>query len=99
MEESKKPTEIEMLKQVMQDYGLRNRHERRYWGKLLKMPIPGLLKPYVKGNLVLTPITEKENAICSNSEFVEDEETPLMNIGCKNLRINGSSRCDECKTK
>jgi len=98
-EETKEPTIEEKFEAVKAYYGMFNRHERRTWGKMLKVKIPGLLKPLKKDNYELPPIQRKENVVCKNAEFVEDEETPVVNIGCKNLRVNGSSRCNDCKTK
>lgn len=41
------------------------------------------------------------NDVCKNKELVPDKDIQgqFVNIGCKNLRANGSSRCSECSKK
>lgn len=77
----------EKLKKVQETYGYENRKERLRLNKLLG--VKGIIKGLNKSNktseyepIVISKI--KENVICKNEE-------------CKNIRINGSSRCLECK--
>src|SRR3990167_10003624 len=39
------------------------------------------------------------NDACKNANFVEDKYFRWSNEGCKNLKANGSSRCQECSDK
>lgn len=103
IEEPKELTDAEKLEIVLAHYGKFNRHERRKWSKLLgvKGIIKGLNVPFKKGEYEkgLEKKKPPENALCKNSEFVENKKTKeITNKGCKNLRANGSSRCYECKT-
>lgn len=101
IEEPKELTDAEKLEIVLAHYGKFNRHERRKWSKLLGVPgiIKGLNIPHKKGEYKAELKKTPENALCKNSEFVENKKTKeITNKGCKNLRANGSSRCYECKT-
>lgn len=45
-----------------------------------------------------------DNAVCKNAEFVEETVKDFSikfkkNVGCKNLRADGSSHCSKCSKK
>jgi hypothetical protein len=96
-EVEKEPTIEEKIKIVLAHYGKLGRHERRMWGKLVGLKIPGLIKSFKKGEYKPEVKKSKDNALCKNAKFVENKKTKeLENKGCINLRANGSSRCGEC---
>ncbi|MEI6580838.1 MAG: hypothetical protein WCO07_01555 [bacterium] len=41
---------------------------------------------------------DKENEVCKNAEYITKNKQ-LVNVGCKNLRENGSSHCSDCSYK
>lgn len=54
-----------------------------------------------KDEFVNTPeVKYTQNDVCKNASFVKDEvKKTLINVGCKNLRVDGSSHCTDCSYK